>query len=180
MSRPSDPNNEYGQLLTAIQPRLHGFVVSLMPGDPGVEDVVQETNRVLWDKSGDFEVGTNFSAWAYTVARFQVMAYQKKRKRQSWLCFDDALVELFMNEATTRFEGIDDRRRALRTCLTKLRDSDRDIIRTRYETKHPLKVHAKRVGRTEAAVKRALVRIRERLRLCIENELEAPQQGGRA
>ena len=174
---PYDPA-EYGKLLTAIQPRLHAFVVSLLPGDPGVEDVVQETNKVLWDKAGDFEPGTNFSAWAYTVARFQVMAHRKRRKRQSWLCFDDALVELFLNQAAVQFEEIDDRRRALRACLTKLRDTDRDIVRTRYESKHPLKAYAARVGRTEAAVKRALVRIREGLRKCIESEMQRESEGG--
>ena len=99
----------YGRQLTAIQPRLHGFIISLIPGDPGADDVFQETNRVLWEKIEKFEPGTNFAAWAYTIARFQVMAHQKKRKRQSWLCFDDALVELILNEATDQFESFDER-----------------------------------------------------------------------
>mgnify|MGYP000113776971 CR=1 FL=1 len=35
-----------------------------MPGMDGVDDVLQETNVVLWEKRATFEPGTNFRAWA--------------------------------------------------------------------------------------------------------------------
>ena len=55
--------------------------------------------------------------------------------------------------------------------MSKLRDQDREILRVRYESAKPLREHAVKVGRTEGALKRALVRIREGLRKCIETEV---------
>jgi len=43
-------------------------------------DVLQETNLVLWKEQADFQPGTRFEARAYTVARFQVLAYLDKWK----------------------------------------------------------------------------------------------------
>ena len=41
------------------QAALHAYIISLMPGIDGVDDVLQETNIVLWEKRKSFEPGTN-------------------------------------------------------------------------------------------------------------------------
>ena len=38
--------------LTAHQGVLHAFLVSLLPGNPDVDDILQRTNLVLWEKRG--------------------------------------------------------------------------------------------------------------------------------
>lgn len=64
------------------QLELRAFVVAMMPGSAEVDDVVQETNKVMWKKRGEFEIGTSFKALMFSVAKFQVMAAWRDRKRR--------------------------------------------------------------------------------------------------
>ncbi|PQJ27627.1 hypothetical protein BSZ32_03355 [Rubritalea profundi] len=58
--------------ITRIQSQLRAYIISLMPGASGAEDVLQETNLVLWEKRAKFEQGTNFRAWVCAIARLEV------------------------------------------------------------------------------------------------------------
>ena len=69
--------------LTAVQDDMRHFCVSILVGDQGVEDVLQEANRVILEKADEFEIGTNFKAWAFSIVRFQAMAYCKRNQRES-------------------------------------------------------------------------------------------------
>ena len=51
------------------QRELYAFILSMLPNLTEADDVLQETNMVLWRKREEFEPGTNFGAWARTVAR---------------------------------------------------------------------------------------------------------------
>ena len=62
------PLQEFVSQLTASQGRIRAFVVSLMPGSSDVGDVVQETNLTLWKSQARYRPGSNFLAWAYTIA----------------------------------------------------------------------------------------------------------------
>ena len=63
----------YVSLMTKHQANLRAFIVSLMPGSQDVEDVLQNTNAVLWQKRARYAHGTNFIAWAFKIARFEVL-----------------------------------------------------------------------------------------------------------
>ena len=79
---PAPPNDnasaEFVSLLTGHQRKLYSFILSLLRNPSDADDVLQETNLVLWQKCNEFEPGTNFGAWAFRVAQFQVMAHRKK------------------------------------------------------------------------------------------------------
>jgi len=64
-----------------------------MPGRPDVEDLMQETSMVIWQKRAQFEAGTDFKAWMFSVARFRVMAYWRDEKRSK----ESALPEKLLN-----------------------------------------------------------------------------------
>ncbi len=59
----SNSELQFVQLLTSHQARLYAYVLSLVADADQANDIMQETNTVLWVKSSDFEIGTNFSAW---------------------------------------------------------------------------------------------------------------------
>jgi len=68
------PRSEFGCVSSSprigqIDENLPFGVGSLLPGDRAAEDVAQETNAIIWDKRGDFELGTNFKAWAEPVGK---------------------------------------------------------------------------------------------------------------
>ena len=67
--------------LTGCQSLLYGFICALLGGAEGAGDVLQETNIVLWNKAHEYDPARPFLPWAYTFARFQVMAWRKKQSR---------------------------------------------------------------------------------------------------
>ena len=164
----SSASAEFIGLLTASQRKLYSFILSLVRNPVDADDILQETNMVMWRKCSEFELGTSFDAWAFTVARFQVMAFRKKRQR-SKLHFDDELVELLATDAAAQYEeNFDPRRTALSKCLQKLKGEQRRMVAERYEPGGCVNDMARKQGRSPKAVSEALRRIRKNLLTCIE------------
>ena len=67
MSQP-ETTPEFIALLTSNQSRLYAYVLSLVGDRQQAQDVMQETNIVLWRKASQFTLGTNFGAWMLKVA----------------------------------------------------------------------------------------------------------------
>jgi len=158
--------------LTRHQGTLHSFLTSLLPGEDGIDDILQETNMVLWEKRDDFEPGTSFKRWAFAVARWQARAWLTARKRRNWLVFDDELVGVLAAsfEAAPPNEGPESLK-ALRYCLTKLKESDRLLVLTHYQHGKSLAKCSSLFGRSVSSLGVSLFRLRAALRRCIQSEL---------
>lgn len=63
--------NEIMRLLAGQQRRLYGYVLTLITDPVAADDILQQTNLVVLQKADEFEVGTNFNAWASKIAYFQ-------------------------------------------------------------------------------------------------------------
>ena len=172
MSIPNHESSaEFVSLLTRHQPDLWSYIITLMPGDPETADVLQKTNLVLWTKQQNFEPGTNFRAWAFAVARFEVLAHLKRHKREGVVLLDDELLELVAHEAPDALAASDRRLAALEHCLNKLRPQDRELLDHRYRSNLGLDEFAARVGRSVSALSVTLHRLRSGLRKCVQEQL---------
>jgi RNA polymerase sigma-70 factor (ECF subfamily) len=162
---------EFVRELTASQGRIRAFLVSLMPGSPDVGDVLQETNIVLWKSRARFEPGTNFLAWAFTIARLEVLHHRTRAKRQRLVLLSDELLERMVEEAP---DNVDHEAylRALEGCKAKLSESQRELIDLRYQPGYTLEAHARETGKKASTLRVSLLRIREALRECIENTMK--------
>jgi RNA polymerase sigma-70 factor (ECF subfamily) len=162
----SRESNEFVRLMTEHQGRLFAYILSLL-GDPdAANDVLQETNIVLWRDSREFRPGSNFKAWAFRVAHFQVMAWRQRQIRDR-LVFEDDMLEvlaLAAREADETFEG---RQERLLGCLEKLTPPHREMVRRRYSEGSSLESIAKERGMTSNAIMQALFRIRQSLMSCV-------------
>jgi Sigma-70 region 2 len=98
MSDPTqdDSDASFVTQLTVHQLALNLYVCSLLPGNPAVCDVLQQTNANLWEKRSEFRVGTNFKAWSFSVARYEVLNHRKSQARNSKLVFSSDLEEVFL------------------------------------------------------------------------------------
>ncbi len=164
-------DSEIIALLTEHQLSLRLYVRSLMPGDASAHDVTQQANLTLWKKRGDFELGTNFKAWAFSVARFEVLNYRKQRARDSRLVFSEELEKTFADELARRQDDSDQRQQALQHCISKLSDEHRQLIFHRYASSDKIVDYATRVGRSAGGLKVTLHRLRNLLLDCIRQQL---------
>lgn len=171
--------NDYVRQLTEHQALIRAFVISLLPGAPGVDDVIQETNMVLWRKRAEFQPGTNFKAWALTIARFQAMGHVRVLRQRHWVTLDDDVAEMVAEdlEGTSRAAREERRIEVLQRCLGKLRESDRELLMERYWHKTRLQDFAVVSGRSLSGLKVQLFRLRAALKRCVQSNLE-PQEAG--
>ncbi|MDF2376768.1 MAG: sigma-70 family RNA polymerase sigma factor [Verrucomicrobiales bacterium] len=168
---PDEKDSRMVALLTEHQLPLRHYVQSLLPGDSSAPDVTQLANTTLWKKREEFEPGTNFKAWAFAIARYEVLNYRKRQARDSRLVFSSDLEEVFAEELIEANDNLEIRQSALRACLEKLKPTDRDLILHRYYERLPLNLYAKKTGRSVGGIKVTLHRIRNLLQGCIEANL---------
>jgi len=153
------------------QAGLHAYIISLMPGVDGVDDVLQETNLVLWEKRRTFREGTNFQAWACQIARYKVMSHRRKLANLGYRLFDDELADQLADECVAEPGELDARLEALKKCLGRLREPERQLIEHRYFTKSTLEGFAEKRGQSIETLRVTLFRIRAALKKCISSEL---------
>lgn len=167
-----DPTAEFIQLLTSNQSRLFAYLLSLLGDRQQAEDVMQETNMILWRKASQFELGTNFGAWMLKVAYYQVLAHRRKINRQSIFVHNDEFLRELADEALKATEMTERQQEALQVCLKRLPDRQRDLVRRRYSEGASIKSVAKQLNIAANAVKQALFRARTNLIQCVQHRMK--------
>ncbi|MEM9367531.1 MAG: sigma-70 family RNA polymerase sigma factor [Planctomycetota bacterium] len=158
--------------VTEAQPRLLGYLVKRLGDLDAARDVLQDVNLVICRRASEFQVGTNFMAWAFTIAKFELMAYRKRMSRERLLFHSDLLASLDrMDEALFPEDGSGNREEALQTCLDRLSQSNQELLTRRYAESLSVKSLAAEMSKTANAVSLNLHRIREQLMQCVENRL---------
>jgi len=163
------------QQLIACQGTLYAFIASLVTDDSLADDVLQETNLVLWKKADQFTSGEDpgaFRAWAMQVAKYQVLSAAQKRGREK-LRFNDELIETIADDAAAVSDFADARRQALRACLREMPDRQREMLERRYEPGASAADVALALGRPVNAIYKALYRARQALIDCIKRRLNS-------
>lgn len=168
----TEQTKDFVRLLTNHQGILQNFIISLMPGHSDVADVLQETNLTMWEKLHEFEPGTNFRAWAFTIARFKVMSCLKKSANRNYLPFDGDLLDTIERKALEQDSAVNDSKiRALSGCMGRLRKQDAELLRARYESAESVESYAERIGRPVGSLYVILGRLRDKLKRCVELEI---------
>lgn len=170
----SDRGELFVQLLTQYQQRVLLFILSLVPNRADAEEILQETNLVLWRRFEEFQPGSDFRAWAFQVAYNKVKAFQERRGRER-LRFGPKVMDRLAAIAAAEDDlpAILD---ALKECKEKLPEQDRELIERRYQPGATTASVAAELGRSVAAVYKALVRIRRTLYDCIQRAIRRDSQ----
>jgi RNA polymerase sigma-70 factor (ECF subfamily) len=115
-------------------------------------------------------MGEPFLPWAFTIARFQVLANIRDKKRDRCL-LDEELVNALASVVEEETSRLDEHRTALRACMKKLNDKNLKLLRRRYFGGRSIQQLAATSQRGESAIKVALMRIRQSLAACIQNQM---------
>jgi RNA polymerase sigma-70 factor (ECF subfamily) len=167
-----DREEHFLQLFLAHERRIFGFLLALVPTWSDAEDLLQEASVVMWRKLDEFEPGTDFAAWALSIARYQVLSFRKKQRRDRVL-FSERTLEMLADEMTALGRSEDARRDALEHCIARLNTRDRELIRLRYLPGASTQGVAEDLGRSIQAIYKSLNKIHEQLMMCIRRTLAA-------
>ena len=168
---------EFSQHLVGVQRNLYSFILCLLPNRSDAEDVLQETNLILCQKSEEYDPSGNFRAWAFNIARYQVLAHLTKKKR-SKVCFSNDLVETLASEELDAHNH-QITHRALQICYDLLPEHMKEIARLRFKEDAPMKDICKALNRPIGAISGTLFRIRQNLIQCVRlktHQLEAEME----
>ncbi|MFG0287093.1 MAG: sigma-70 family RNA polymerase sigma factor [Rhodopirellula sp. JB044] len=146
------------------------YLRSLLPTQNDVEDVFQETSLVMWREFDRFEAGTNFGAWACSIAFNQVRAWRTRQQRER-LRFSDDMTEMLSDEFIEHSDHYDDFIRALDRCMERLPSHQRLLIDKRCRQEMPFEAIAADVQRPEASVRAIVSRVRKSLRDCVNRKM---------
>lgn len=166
--------SEYLKLLSRHELRLIACVHALVPDMHHAEDLLQEVKLRLWEQFDEFEPGSDFGAWACTIARFMVLAHYKSQQR-SRLRFSTETINLIADQFS-RLPEADHRSDALVACLQQLTADARELLRRCYIDGQPIKQVAAETNQPLPGAYSAMSRIRRKLAACIEHRLAQEQQ----
>ena len=166
------PNAEFVQLFTKSQRRLFLFILAQVSNLTDSEEILQDTNVIIWSKFHQFQLGTSFFAWVGKIATYEILKYREKR-RAGRLQFSDEFISRVAAEAIEISDELEQRREALSDCLGRLKADDRELIQARYAPgENGLKV-AEHLGRPANSVYQSVGRIRKVLFDCVTRRLTA-------
>jgi RNA polymerase sigma-70 factor (ECF subfamily) len=157
-------------------PALRSFVLSLVPDSALADDVVQETFLTVTQKADHFQPGTNFRAWAWTIARFKVLQMLERRKKRADRFSPDVIEALCAEEDAAGDWGLEQQLEHLSKCVEHLAPRTRQAVTLRYELAHKPPEIARLMVWTVDAVNVALSRARNALRKCVDDRMST--QGG--
>lgn len=153
---------------TLAVPAVSAFVTSLVRSFQDRDDVLQETAVAVIESFGRYDPTQPFVAWAIGIARNQVRLHCRRKGREK-IAFDseavDALARAFAADTPD-----DHRLDYLGECVELLDAKAKELCRLRYVLDLKPAVIAARVGAAPNGVAKALQRIRDQLRACIDRK----------
>jgi RNA polymerase sigma-70 factor (ECF subfamily) len=159
---------------TLAQPAVSAFVAAVVHDFRDRDDVLQDIAVAVLESFPAYDPARPFNAWAIGVARNQVRLYLRRRRRDR-LVFDEAtiacLADAFGEIDSEQVRRLD----VLRECLAMLANRARGLCQLRYEQDLKPAAIADRVGMTPNSVAKALQRIRDQLRECLDRRAPASQ-----
>jgi RNA polymerase sigma-70 factor (ECF subfamily) len=145
------------------------YIYTLVHNEAAAEDILQETTQAMWTKFDEFEMGTNFVAWALRIAHYRVLKHWASQTKG--MIFNSQLVESLAQRAQDHIQQDSRKKMALRRCMKKLPERDMNLIKLRYQEGASVKKVAEQVSRGIKGVYKSLNRIRWQLLECIQRSL---------
>lgn len=162
---------EFIALYTRHARQIYAFIRTTIPNQADAEDTFQDVSVVLWEKFGQFQRGTNFSAWAIQVARYAILSFRQSKRRAA-SSFAEEFVDSIAAEMSHMEDVLEAQHRALADCYQRLNESDRSLLEQRYRAGVTVKDLSNQVGRPLRTVYRLIDVLHMRLLNCIERTLQ--------
>jgi RNA polymerase sigma-70 factor (ECF subfamily) len=145
-------------MLAQVAPELRAFARSLCRDPTLADDLVQETMLRAWRHRADFEPGTNFRAWTFTILRNAFVTHLRKGRHEAALC-EAQTRETSVRPAQTDGLEMEECARALHMLPAAQRDALILVVASQFSYNEAARICGCAVGTVKSRVARA----RERL-----------------
>lgn len=139
------------------------------------EDAVQEAAVYVCDHFDQFELGTNFDAWARAIVRNRCREIFRREHREKEKANRIAtIVPDAVWEDVSSYDG--EKLLALHTCLENIPSQTRQVVEMFYGGDKKCNFISEALQLSEEAVYKMLSRVRKSLKNCIENRMKEAAQ----
>ena len=140
----------YGELLTDVAEALRIYFKKRIHNETEIEDLVQEVLLGLHKARHTFDPKQPFAAWMYSIARYKMIDYFRKHKKQAdWIPLEDLGDDHFASEMTNSEQA----EQVLKEALQQLPEKQRLAFISLKLDGHSIKETAEKYNVTESAIK---------------------------
>jgi len=165
----------FESIVRRLERPLRAWLATHVSPGVDVDEIAQRSFVIAHSKLERFEAGTNFPAWVFAIARFQLKAELTRLRRVADYHARFA-PDLLQRELERRADEPGDARKeqldCLKSCVESLGENLRRYVAWRYEEEIPLEAMAERTGRSVGAIKKQLWLIRRKLQECVEAKMK--------
>lgn len=162
--------NDILRKLIAYNTMLSGYIYSLAEDWAVVEEALQETAVYMCEHWKDFTPGTDFGAWARTVAHNRCREVLHREGRQDRI--RESILRHIPDSVWEEYSVYPaEKKQALTECIQGFGKKSREIIRLRYEEGKSCTSISRIAKKSVDAIYMALSRIRQALKKCVEEKL---------
>ncbi|MBI3832235.1 MAG: sigma-70 family RNA polymerase sigma factor [Planctomycetes bacterium] len=166
----------FAEIVRRYSPAVRAMCV-MRAGDPHrADDISQQVFLTVWRRFREFTPGTSFWAWLETITRNHIYNEWRRIRRERGFRQRYTVAWLADNENELPEpdpELLECRLGLLRQCLEKLPTRLKEMIRLRYDECRSSDEMAEAFGNSSDSIRQTLLRVRERLRTCVESKLSA-------
>src|SRR3954468_13210542 len=130
------------------------------------EDVLQEVAVSVAKNYGSYDPARPFIAWALGITRNHMLMYFRRYHRSRLVFSDELMAMIGQHLESLAEEPADQRREALHDCINQLDEHRRQLIEMRYSSSMSVCEIAESLGKSVAAIKGSLHRVRKALARC--------------
>ena len=168
---PGEDPERFVRLFVDGQREILRYILALVPDIDDAHDILQETAVDLWRKFDRYEPAFPFAPWACRFAFRRVLKHREQQARRVKYLSIESLTQIAA-ERSEKDGILEDRRRALETCLQQLDEADRLVVEHRYTRQMSVSQIAGITGRNSSTLYKSLERIRRRLFECVNRRLQ--------
>lgn len=163
----------FAVFIRKYQVGLRAFIRSMGVESHAVDDLAQEAFLVAYKEMDNFDQSLDFGYWLRGIARNLIRNELRKNARQHRI-MDEKLSHFLLEEFSNNYEPSDyndDELAVLKECISKLPDKSRNLISHKYNNSKNSKEISELVSMSTTAVRLALMRIRQKLKICMTYNL---------
>lgn len=169
--------NKEHQLFTSFIRQYHStlrsYIRSLGVNSHAVDDIAQETFIIAYKELEKFDQNLDFGHWLKGIARNLVRNDIRKSARQARI-MNDKLTQFLIDSFELNYEStIGDNQEidALKECIQSLPIKSKELINYKYHKEHDSQKMSETLGISATAIRLSLMRIRHKLKHCIDFRL---------
>jgi RNA polymerase sigma-70 factor, ECF subfamily len=171
-----DDSHQWAQLAVNWERARTAVFAQLLAGIGSfhdAEDLLQEVAISIAQNYGNYDPSRPFIAWALGITRNHMLMYFRRYHRNRVTFSNELMASMERHFAASTLASMDPRREALHHCINRLDDRRRRLIELRYSSGFSIEKIAEVVGKSVAATKGGLFRVRRLLEQCVTRAVES-------